>query len=699
MPDLTPDQIARHEFRSGFRGYDPDEVRAFLVELSHGVEALVAERDRLTRSAETGPHVDLEAEFATITREVGAVLEAARQAAESMRERAKAEATRWRSESLAEAEATRNRAQQDAIQLRSDAWSAAEQLLTQCQAEAARISQRAEAESLRVVGEAEREAHRLTANARREAEDTVRTARMEGERLSAESKARHDEIIEQAMRQSEAAQERTRALEARRIELMRELESVRSTLTKVEGEIDQRRERLGLSDVPEVGHVAFKEGDLAEPEETWVPGETVRVVKPGSSDSEVGAIVTPQLKPEIRVLSAGELAERRGEKPPAAAESVPVESVPVESVPVESVPVESVPVESVPAESVPAESVPDDAVDEAGDDAGHGALDAPGEREAAPLQWQTSEPETDAAVDPTPVANDAPAEPRRVGEPPDETEPDEPQAREPAPETVEVGTLGAPQGDDSGQVGLFDDVEGLFDRLRTDEHPISSGRPATAGEDEPMAARRLLSSIVDPLELRDRLLLPVGNRALRNLKRQLTDEQNVVLEEIRLHESSWEPDREALRDRVRADLVVLHAESFGAGHSAAEELVGGRTPRPATPRVDAAADFAEALATELAETLAEGRAMAHGARQLGASLSRVFRAWRTDHAERRVRELALRAYHDGLLHSLVLAQGLEPIEPKWILGGRRCAGCRAAAEQPLEEFPPLHPGCECTIGL
>jgi hypothetical protein len=248
-----------------------------------------------------------------------------------------------------------------------------------------------------------------------------------------------------------------------------------------------------------------------------------------------------------------------------------------------------------------------------------------------------------------------------------------------------------------GQGALFGDVAGIFARLRTD----TVGRPiADLAEPAPTESPGTGASVhragpTDPFELRDRLLLPIGNRALRNLKRQLTEEQNAVLEELRLDEQGWLPSAEAIRDRVRADLVVLFAESYGAGHLAAEELLGGRISRPATPRVDLAEEFALGLSEEITEVVGDGRAAGQGARQLGASVSRVFRAWRTDHAERRVREVSLAAYHEGLVRSVELGDG-PPL--RWIVSGRGCATCRASGEaRPEETLPPAHSGCECTL--
>jgi hypothetical protein len=80
-------------------------------------------------------------------------------------------------------------------------------------------------------------------------------------------------------------------------------------------------------------------------------------------------------------------------------------------------------------------------------------------------------------------------------------------------------------------------------------------------------------------------------------------------------------------------------------------------------------------------------------REVGAAVSRVFRGWRTDEAERRVTDLAASAYHDGL--RATLAGGEHRLG--WVVAGRGCARCREAAADPEGSAPPLHPGCGCTL--
>ena len=96
--DITPDQIRRAEFRTVRRGIDAAEVSRFLEQIARDLEELSEERERLVARLGEYADRDLETEFDSLGREVAAVLQAAREAAESMRERATGDAARWRSE-------------------------------------------------------------------------------------------------------------------------------------------------------------------------------------------------------------------------------------------------------------------------------------------------------------------------------------------------------------------------------------------------------------------------------------------------------------------------------------------------------------------------------------------------------------------------------------------------------------------------
>jgi hypothetical protein len=199
-----------------------------------------------------------------------------------------------------------------------------------------------------------------------------------------------------------------------------------------------------------------------------------------------------------------------------------------------------------------------------------------------------------------------------------------------------------------------------------------------------------LSTRDDVIELRDSRLLPITNRALRGVKKAVTDAQNVALDSLRT-EDGWYPDGPLLAEMMRADLIGLWAESYSAGHTTAEEMAGSKLRRRDTPPSDAAEVFGEDLAAAVSDALIEA---GDGQREKQAATSRVFRGWRTDEAERRVRELALIGYHRGLVES-VSGQG----DLEWVPSGTPCSSCRAASTDPGNNMPPVHAGCACTLAL
>jgi len=291
--ETTPESIRATQFRNALRGIDRAEVEAFLDVVATRIEDLDAEKQRLAAQLGEASSRDLESEFDKVGREVSGILQAAREAADSMRERASIDAARWRSESMAEAEATRKDAAGDAEAMRRDAWTSGSELLDQAVEESTKLHDQSDREVLTIIGEAEREAHRLTSGARREAEDRLRKAGMDGEKMTSEATKRRDAIIDAANRQAAASQERTRALEQRRDELLTELENVRSTLTRLEGSLEERRETLDLSAADTTSVKVVQPGPATE-EKTWELGETVRLVR---TDDTPEPEPIPELEP------------------------------------------------------------------------------------------------------------------------------------------------------------------------------------------------------------------------------------------------------------------------------------------------------------------------------------------------------------------------------------------------------------------
>jgi DivIVA domain-containing protein len=609
--DFTPDDIRRAEFRAVRRGLDAAEVSRYLDQVAGQVQGLIEENERLATRLGDYADRDLETEFDSLGREVAAVLQAAREAADSMRERATADAARWRSEATTEAETWRKEARSDAEALRGDAWATGSELLRQAAVEARRIRGEAERDVLTVMGEAEREAHRLTSSARREAEDLVRAAMMDAEKLASEAKKRHDDMIDQAHRQAESAQERTRALEQRREELMLELETVRSTLTRLEGTLEERRE--DLESPAESTSVRVVPSPKADPdEETWELGETVRIIPP--ADRQPKRPVSPSRpRPEPVV----EVAPDRGP-------------------------------------DLPGQPSIDTTRPE-------GAEERQLESDTEPIPESEPIPEEE-----TETGDGAAPEPSRT----------QPRPTEPAP----------------------DDVGALFAALRGTTaatitvRSVPEPRPEPEKKPSPGAAVPVATepaAQADAIEQRDSLLLPITNRALRGVKKAVTDAQNVALDSLRT-DGAWHPEGQALAEMMRADLIGLWAESYSAGHAAAEEMTGSKLKRRDTPSSDAAESFGDDLAGAVSNALINA---GDGQREKQSATSRVFRGWRTDEAERRVRELALSGYHRGLVESA----GEADLE--WIPNGTPCSACRAAASEPASNLPPIHHGCECSLAL
>ena len=205
---------------------------------------------------------------------------------------------------------------------------------------------------------------------------------------------------------------------------------------------------------------------------------------------------------------------------------------------------------------------------------------------------------------------------------------------EPAPEPVQTGG---------------DDVEALFQSLR------SGGGDVEAEASEPDSEPEPERTASDWIEERDSRLLPITNRALRGVKKAVTDLQNIALDHLRT-DQDWRPSPDEIAETLRGELITVWSESFAAGYAAAEASSGEKLIRPSTPHTEAAEEFAAGLARAVTAALDESGG---GQRERQTAASRVYRVWRTDEGERRVRELAMEAYQIGMERSLPASTGAE----------------------------------------
>lgn len=157
---VTPEEIEHKEFVAAMRGYDRDDVAAFLRTVAEEVRELQARAEAVPEAAPAPPAVDLESQIGT---QVAEILRSARAAAESQAE-----------ETSRELAAQRADAERYAAGLRGEA--------------------------ARVLDEAKATAADLVARARAEADDIVQEALLRQERVEAANRSALD-VVAQADRQ------------------------------------------------------------------------------------------------------------------------------------------------------------------------------------------------------------------------------------------------------------------------------------------------------------------------------------------------------------------------------------------------------------------------------------------------------------------------------------------------------------------
>ncbi len=203
--DHRSSSITSRSFAQARKGFDPDEVRAYLGQLSEVIDRLTAERDgargevaELRAAAEATPVVDEDQLTAALGEETARVLTSARRAATEIKERAEESVARMLREAAESAGQTRREADAAAARLRDEAQAirtAAEEERTRRQAE-----DEAEAARLRAEGEA-------AAQALRDEAAALRTdAQAEADRLRVEGEAAARALRDEAETIREAAE-------------------------------------------------------------------------------------------------------------------------------------------------------------------------------------------------------------------------------------------------------------------------------------------------------------------------------------------------------------------------------------------------------------------------------------------------------------------------------------------------------------
>lgn len=640
-PEATP------AFAKVFRGYDPVEVDDYISSL---VARLKLHRAHLPDSELSGEQG--EEMIDTAAADIADLLQSARLAAGKIRRRADQQIAADLTAAEAQARQVREDAEADAYAMRKSAWDMAVEALESLEGQAAEMEAEADRKALAIIGESERTAHRNLASARREGERLMQEAGAQAERMLMQSREQSEEMIAESERRVEVIKKQIRLESKRRDALAADVNELRS---KLDGPAPL--EEHGGSAIRLVPSAERGNGDRvrSEPEERAhddrVPTEEVRPA------AESPAVDGQDVAEEVARLR--EAAEANGEspapaRPPAGAEKPPPRPAP-------------------PPEPVRVRSEPEDA----------GRADPkPGREESR----SRSEPEP-AAGERAAVLSAPPVSER---------------------ELAKMWSTGQPLRSAYDEAAA-DSFGSLFEDLRRLQETEAGGAdgpaapakppappPARAAEDKPVSARP--EERLSAAERYHMAVFPIANRTLRNIKRRLIDIQNQQLEALKNDPADWQPERARLEESLARDLTIMHREAFAAGRAAAGEMLegAGAAPHPEIPAGESEV-FVSALFDELVLTVQAGRENGQGARQLGAALSQAYRVWRTDEAERRVRFLAGRSYHRGLLAGFRQA-GVERLR---LVSADPCRACAydvgdsrpAAGAGPF----PDHHDCCCTL--
>jgi DivIVA domain-containing protein len=311
--------IARRQFSTVRKGYDPSEVRAYLDELSGVVSRLQREEaheheraDRAENRAVQAEKLDEHRLVELLGEETARVLEAARAAATDIRGKAEEAAARMVREAQVEARATTEQAERDGAARRAAILAEAEALRREAEdeVERCRVEGQVVADDLRRTAEAERddilaEAERVRAEAAAAGEQIRATAREQGRRLVGEAYAVRERILGDLSRRRRTAREQLERLTGARERLLAAYEVVRRT-------VDEATRELSVA-LPEarVASAAAVQRVREEPDESidMIEAEMSVARMSGQVDPSAAAVSDEELDAMLRELAEEQAAQ------------------------------------------------------------------------------------------------------------------------------------------------------------------------------------------------------------------------------------------------------------------------------------------------------------------------------------------------------------------------------------------------------
>jgi DivIVA domain-containing protein len=297
------------------------------------------------------------------------------------------------------------------------------------------------------------------------------------------------------------------------------------------------------------------------------------------------------------------------------------------------------------------------------------------------------------------------------------------------PPTEETPTVAAPgaAGEDEGQdavpVGDAPSVDELFARIRAgtdtpadgpesaaaaesgpaaqDESPPETGSSEAATEAQPEAedAGNPDQALIDR---RNDLLSPVVLQLSRQIKRALGDDQNRMLDVLRVTPATKVDELLGSEEAHLATFAAASGAHLAEAYSAGAKFAGGKAakgPSDAATEQSAAA-LARTVVTMLRRRIGEGT---DAGEDVSARIGAAYREWRGERIERLVGDCALQTFSAG-----VLAATTKKGTVRWILtspdGCSDCDDNALAGPVPVTEgfptghaAPPAHAGCRCLV--
>ncbi|CAB4662786.1 unannotated protein [freshwater metagenome] len=256
-------------------------------------------------------------------------------------------------------------------------------------------------------------------------------------------------------------------------------------------------------------------------------------------------------------------------------------------------------------------------------------------------------------------------------------------------------------------------VDDIFARLRESSTAVVAAETKTEVTKEAPVVKAKVAVVAEParFEERDEALAPLVGTMSRKLKRVLADEQNEVLQHLKLKKSSLEMDAflGSMDDHAaRYAQAVLEEVMLAAGAGAKSVKTAGGSSRRVTQKAvsaHVASVITEGFVHKFRDETRIAIGEAEGDRAILSSLMRdVYRGWKTDLLDQYIDDIACSAYSKGGFLAL------EPgVHVAWVVDpvSGCCSECEdnslAGAVNKGEEFPtghefaPAHPGCRCLV--